>query len=254
MIIRITVLVYLLLLHSLVYAQMNKDIHKALFYNRDVMVDSVKKWEVNNIQFSSIGYFLREENGLTFKKIVDFYKRGFSKMGYRIKRIYNKIIAGTQVSGLFIKNDKYFFNIQVKRDKEAGYYYVTLQASENRALKNAKIFKQNSSKDNPGFDYKDVPRFKKSIRILSSRNKSDSGVLEEQIIYRSQSEIKDITDFYKNSMNRNGWKIKQSFKTKDCSMLHFKQSYKICDIFIIKDKKLKKNLIVISRESNEKVF
>jgi len=239
-------------MHQNISGQLNDALQEVLFYKGDIVVDNVDQWESNNIHFTMVGYFLKKEREITVKKIQEYYKHSFKRFGYKVYRKKDQKLAEGMLQEMYLMNDKHIFGITIYDLKDIEDYYITLQVSEKDVMRNPGMFLLNKKKDNPGFDYKDIPRFKNSIRFMSSRSISEVGKTEQQIIYHTLSEIEGITDFYKDIMIKEDWKMKQSFETPECNMLHYKKSKNnevTCDIFIMKSKDMKENAIIINRSS-----
>ncbi len=75
---------------------------------------------------------------------------------------------------------------------------------DNEYLENLSALVNNPAEDVPGKDFKTIPRYPGSLRIAYKKSEAKKKILYGTA-YEAQGSLKEVSSFYENEMEKNGW-------------------------------------------------
>lgn len=236
----------LIFFHILVIPLFSAKRYIPVFKNA-VIIQKEKKQELNSIQMHDINYYVIKNEKINIKKVESFYINELSQLGYKSKKTERNKHGNSFIINLSMMNEQKMAKVLIEDKINTKKIYVYVSIMDNIFLNNnnKNMFSIGNKKDNPGFDFNDVPRCFDCIRVFSLKTDSNNNKPLGQVTYQSFSYIKTLEQFYYQGMPKKGWNYIRKMNDKKVVMLYYKKKKKNCQIFIMYNDSLKKNMVMI---------
>lgn len=237
---------YILILANFYLFSADNSLESTLIYKKNkAILYEMNTGQMNKIDFLNMSYYLKKNEGDTIKKIYKFYVNKLQKLGYQRNKYSEKREGNEQIIECSFLNDKNMFSLIIVGNNNANTINVSISIMNNDILFNKKAFNLKTKKDNPGFDFRDIPRYPGSIRILSICAKDITHNISRQVMYKFYNDKDSVLEFYKRRLPEKGWIIKDLFDYKGYKTLSCIKGERKVDILIHYNPEIRKNVILI---------
>ncbi len=221
--------------------------YDSLIYPDGILLEKIKNREVNNLRLITISYFLNKNENITYKKILNFYKKKLLKEGFKNTKNKRYTLKNFLLyKHSFASKDKNeFMNIIIEKKIKYKKYYIYVSILKRISYLKDDIFNIYKDKDNPGFDIKDIPRLKEFKRIFAIRTETDNNIPIDKLLYKTSYPIKWLVSFYLKKMKQYGWLYKRTIFKNNEYILFYSKGNRQCEIYFTYNSDLQKNVINI---------
>ncbi len=242
---RIFILILFLIFFQL---DLNAEINELPIYKNAFIIEKPRMTEINSIKSFKISYLLIKNKGVNLNKVESFYISEFSGRGYRKKGVKRKKIKSSFNIKLSFMSDKKLAYIKITDMINENKIFVEVSLTDNEIFFNKKIIQVKNNKDNPGFDFIDIPKCYDCLRLFSMKTEakeSENKDIRRQVTYKSLSSIEALTQFYLQEMKNLGWTQKRITRSEMGNILNYSKNKRKCEIFIIYNKDMKRSIVMI---------
>jgi hypothetical protein len=208
-------------------------------------VEPVKTREFNSIRIENMNYRIAKKKKINAKMIEAFYNGEFTKQDFKRIKCESSRMGRSDFTSLTYMGGKKLAEVLIENKDGSLDLLVHVSVMDKEIYYNKKMIDVRTGKDNPGFDFPDVPRGQDFIRIFSVRTTGDNNIHVEQVTYKFKSPIPSLVKFFKDAMPKKGWKEKNMLYDQKNVVLMYSMKKRHCEIMIMHNPVMRQNTAVI---------